>query len=330
MALGATQVAVARPGDRTDAWEIDHLPAPAPRRGAGDPRALGDDAHPRGGPDEPPLAVVRYTNRQRRAFENLRFVLEEGLAERRCVPADADREYAEAVAHPVRDAQALVGGRPTAVIWRLLGYLRPYRRELTLGMARGDPDHPGEPGAAVARGLCARPPGGAGARRHAAGRAGGALLAWLAVSAMAVVYLVRQAAAVVRLRLMAIMGEWVARDLRTELYEHLQSLSLVVLRAQEDREHHHPGVRRYRPALGLPRLRRGGCVPLGGHAAGLGVVLVGLDWRLGLAMVTAGAGVLLADLPARRVDQPAVPPGLAEMVAGDATCCRTPFRASGW
>ena len=48
---------------------------------------------------------------------------------------------------------------------------------------------------------------------------------------MAVVYLVRQAAAVIRLRLMSIMGEWVARDLRTELYEHLQRLSLVVLLA---------------------------------------------------------------------------------------------------
>ena len=32
-------------------------------------------------PDQPPLALLRYTNRQRRAFENLRFVLEEGLAE---------------------------------------------------------------------------------------------------------------------------------------------------------------------------------------------------------------------------------------------------------
>ena len=89
---------------------------------------------PFGRPGEPALAVLRYTNRQRRAFENLRFVLEEGLAERVVESPDADREYAEAVAHPVRDAQALVGGRPRAVIWRLLGYLRPYRRELSLGM----------------------------------------------------------------------------------------------------------------------------------------------------------------------------------------------------
>ena len=45
----------------------------------------------------------------------------------------------------------------------------------------------------------------------------GATIAWLAVTAMALVYLVRQAAAVVRLRMMSALGELVARDLRTEL-----------------------------------------------------------------------------------------------------------------
>src|SRR5207253_9071920 len=54
-----------------------------------------------------------------------------------------------------------------------------------------------------------------------------ATIAWLAVGAMALVYLVRQAAALLRLRLMAVLGEWVARDLRAELYEHLQRLSLA-------------------------------------------------------------------------------------------------------
>ena len=51
-------------------------------------------------------------------------------------------------------------------------------------------------------------------------------VAWLAVGAMAGVYVVRQAAALVRLRLMSVVGEYVARDLRTHLYEHLHKLSL--------------------------------------------------------------------------------------------------------
>ena len=33
-----------------------------------------------GAPDDPPLAVVRYTQRQRGAFENIRFVLDEAIA----------------------------------------------------------------------------------------------------------------------------------------------------------------------------------------------------------------------------------------------------------
>src|SRR5437879_12969321 len=50
------------------------------------------------------------------------------------------------------------------------------------------------------------------------GRAG--TIAWLAVAAMALVYLVRQAAAVARVRLMSVLGAWVARDLRAEPDEH--------------------------------------------------------------------------------------------------------------
>src|SRR4029079_7388895 len=38
--------------------------------------------------------------------------------------------------------------------------------------------------------------------------------------------LVRQLAAHIRLRYMAVLGEYVARDLRSELYEHIQRLSL--------------------------------------------------------------------------------------------------------
>ena len=86
-------------------------------------------------PDEPPLAVVRYTHRHRRAMENVRFVVREQLRGRSIEPVDADRDYAESVAAPIREAQALVAGNRVAVIWRLLGYLRPYRREVQAGLA---------------------------------------------------------------------------------------------------------------------------------------------------------------------------------------------------
>src|SRR5205807_4619784 len=141
-----------------------------------------------------PLAVLHYTHRQRRGFESLRFVLEEALDGRRIPATDADDEYAASVARPIRDAQALVAGRQRTVIRRLLGYLRPYRRQVTLGMI-----------AATAITLVSLvPPYLAGylidrvVRPAQDGRlplSRASEIAWLAVAAMAVVYLVRQGAA---------------------------------------------------------------------------------------------------------------------------------------
>src|SRR3989442_313753 len=117
---------------------------------------------------------------------------------------------------------------------------------------------------------------------HGARRPGA--IAWLAVAAMALVYVVRQAAAVVRLRLMSVLGEWVARDLRAELYEHLQRLSLAFfsrkrtgslitrVSADTDRLWEFLAFGVVDVSLSLVML------------AGLGAVLVSLDWRLGLVM----------------------------------------------
>src|SRR5437773_5941371 len=235
-----------------------------------------------GKPGEPALALLRYTHRQRRAFENIRFVLEEQIQghERALAEGDADRLYAESVARPIRDAQALVSGRQTAVIRRLLGYLKPYRRDLTLGMAA----------ATVITLVSLIPPYLAGylidrvVRPAPAGtlslaRAG--TIAGLAVAAMAAGYLVKQAAAYVRLRLMAILGEWVARDLRDQLYEHIQRLSLaffsreltgsLITRVSADTDRLWELL-----AFGIVD------VPLSlVHLLGLGTVLLTLDWKLG-------------------------------------------------
>ena len=285
VALGPSDLAVAREAADSGEWELTSFPLGRLAAVRESPGLSATTLTFLAAPGEPPLAIVRFTHRQRRAFENLRFVVEERIAERAVSPPDADREYAEAVARPVRDAQAVVADRPRAVIWRLLGYLRPYRRQLVLGMAA----------ATLITGGSLVPPWLAGYvldRLVAPARAGtlpvgrAALLAWLAVSAMAMVALVRQAAAVVRLRLMAIMGEWVARDLRTELYEHLQRLSVaffarkktgsIITRVSADTDRLWDFL-----AFGVVDVSLS-LVML----AGLGLVLVSLDWRLGLAMVT--------------------------------------------
>ncbi|MCG8469384.1 MAG: hypothetical protein MJB57_14455, partial [Gemmatimonadetes bacterium] len=237
--LGRELVALARRAE-PDGWRIEHVDRARVRAVRDAPGLSGSVLTLLGAPGEPALARIRFTHRQRRAVENLKFVLEDAIERReRGEPArdgddrdaegpslDADQEYARSVAAPIREAQALVAGHRMAVIWRLLGYLKPYRRQVTIGFAA----------AAVITLVSLVPPYLAGylidrvvrpvqAGEMAVGRGG--LIAWVAIGAMAVVYVVRQAGAVLRLRMMSVLGEWVARDLRTELYEHLQRLSLA-------------------------------------------------------------------------------------------------------
>jgi len=237
-----------------------------------------------GSPGEIPLASLRYTHRQRRAMENLRFVLEEQIEGRQPAASDADLEYEHAVAGPLRDAQALVGGTRRAVLWRLLGYLRPYHKRMLAGFAA----------ALVITAVSLLPPFLAGyliddvvrpVRQGALPLSQGLRVAWAAVIAMAMAYMVRQVAAHVRLRQMSVLGEYVARDLRTELYEHLQRLSLsfysrkktggLITRVSSDTDRLWEFL-----AFGIVDVSLSAVM-----LAGLSAVLVSLDWRLGLVMI---------------------------------------------
>src|SRR5689334_18796097 len=280
LALGPTHVALARPGEKVCSIERARIQAvrESPGLSANTLVLLGC-------PDDPPLPIVRYTQRQRGAFENIPFVLDEAIAGRvtKVSPHDADHLYADAVARPVREAQALVSGRESRVILRLLCYLLPYRRQLALGLSA----------AAVITFLSLIPPYIAGylidkvvrpAQDGRLPREKAAGLAWIAVSAMAALYLVRQAAAHVRLRYMSVLGEWVARDLRSELYEHIQRLSLsffsrkktgsLITRVTADTDRLWEFI-----AFGVVDVSLSIVMLLG-----LGAVLLTLDWRLGLLM----------------------------------------------
>src|SRR5438046_3824131 len=193
MALGEGHVAVARPVS-SGAWDIESIERTRIRGVQLSPGLSANMLILFGEPNEQPLAMVRYTQRQRGAFENIRFVLEEALAGRNVTPApeEADRVYADAVARPVRDAQALVAGRESAVILRLLGYLAPYRRQVAAGLIA----------ATIVTLASLVPPYLAGflldrvvrpAQAGALAHAQAARLAWLAVGAMAALSIVRQA-----------------------------------------------------------------------------------------------------------------------------------------
>jgi ATP-binding cassette, subfamily B, bacterial len=282
VALGPRHVAVARPAAE-GAWDVHSVERARIQSVQEAPGLSANTLLLLSVPDDPPLAVVRYTQRQRGAFENIRFVLDEALEGRTVEPDDADRVYADAVARPVRDAQALVAGRQSAVILRLLRYLTRYRRELTVGLTA----------AAIVTLASLVPPYLAGyliddvvrkANEGSMARGAAATVAWIAIGAMAAVYLIRQFAAHVRLRLMSVIGEWVARDLRGELYEHIQHLSLsffsrkktgsLITRVTSDTDRLWDFV-----AFGVVDVSLSLVMLLG-----LGVVLLTLDWRLGLLM----------------------------------------------
>ncbi len=282
LALGPRHVALARP-DAAGAWDVHAVERNRILAIQDAPGLSANTLSLLGAPNDPPLAVVRYTHRQRGAFENIRFVLEEALAGRTVTSDDADRVYAEAVARPVRDAQALVANRRTAVILRLLAYLKPYRKQLVLGFSAAavitlvSLVPPYLAGYVIDRVVRPAQEGGL-----ASGRA--TTIAWLAVSAMAVLFVLREAAALVRLRLMSVLGEWVARDLRAELYEHIQRLSLAFFSRKKT------GSLITRVTADTDRLwdfLAFGVVDVSLSVVmllGLGVVLLLLDWRLGLVM----------------------------------------------
>jgi ATP-binding cassette subfamily B protein len=285
LVLGAEHVAVARPDANADApgaWDIESVPR-AQVRQVRDVAGLSANTLLILGDADAPLIVVRYTQRQRAAVENIRFVLEEALTGRSVALDDADRVYADAVARPVRDAQALVAGKESAVMFRLLRYLAPYRRQVVIGLSA----------AAVVTLASLVPPYLAGyvidrivrpAQDGVLDRAVATRLAWIAVAAMAALYGIRQIAAHVRLRLMSVLGELVARDLRTELYAHIQRSSLAFFSRKKT------GSLISRVTADTDRLWEFiafGVVDVSLSVVmliGLGAVLLTLDWRLGLIM----------------------------------------------
>jgi ATP-binding cassette subfamily B protein len=281
LALGPRDAAVASlQGSRP---EIRTFPRSAIRAVRLDPGLTCNTLTLLGELGEPALAQLRFTHRQRRAIENIQFVLEQALEGRSVEDVDADDVYAEAVARPIREAQALVAGNDVAVLWRLLGYLRPYRGAVVFGMLS----------ATALTALQLVPPYLTGylidevirpVQSGTLALADVSDLAWLIVGAIALTHVLRQICAWARLRWMVILGEHVARDLRAELYEHLQRLSLafysrkktgsLITRVTSDTDRLWEFL-----ALGVVDVSLAVITLLG-----LSIVLLTLDWRLGLVM----------------------------------------------
>ncbi|MBE2204998.1 MAG: ABC transporter ATP-binding protein [Chthoniobacterales bacterium] len=235
------------------------------------------------GGEEQLLVGLSFTNRQKKGFEQLRALLQQQLDGRPVTPVNPDQIYAEAVASRIRDAQATVAKNQMAVIWRLLSYFKPYRREVVVGSV-----------AAVLMTLLnlappyftkylldqvIRPVEEGKLRPESVTATAAGVIALLGL-----IFVIREFCLWLRLRKMAFLGELVAHDLRQEIYAHLQKLPLgffskkqtggLITRVSSDTDRLWEflafGV--VEASLSLLML------------AGLGGVLIWMDWQLGLLM----------------------------------------------
>ena len=178
-----------------------------------------------GDADEAPLLKIRYSHRQQQSISGIVFVLKQALEGASYATPDADDHYADSGATPIRKGQASVSTSNSSVFFRLLGYLKPYWGRTSIGMIA----------AVLMTASALAPP-------YLAGRLLDEVirpfsesqidweiannLAWGLIWSLAAVMLRRQFFLWVRLRCLAAIGEFVARDLRRQTYSHLHSLSM--------------------------------------------------------------------------------------------------------
>lgn len=233
--------------------------------------------------DVKPLISVSYTHRQKIIMGHLKYVVEEKIEDGVYGNSsfDADTEYVNAILKPVTEAQNSFSKDKNSVLWRLLSYLLPYKKELTIGMI----------GAILTTIVSLVPAYISGylidsvIRPFQDGKltsSEASEIAWILVASIALIYVLREFFIWIRLNKMSIMGEKVARDLRDELYRHLQTLSLdfyskkqtgsIISRVSSDTDRIWDFV-----AFGVVEVSISIITLIG-----LSTVLISMDWKLGL------------------------------------------------
>lgn len=241
------------------------------------------------------LLSVRYSHRQARSVGLIKFILEEEI-KRLSMSVKPDEEsyqgvslssgsaeqiYQRETLFAVSEAQSSVAGGQMAVVWRLLGCLKPYRWQVLAGM-----------GAAILMTAVSLVPA------YLTGymidhvikpfelgsmtKAQALHLTWVTIAGLTCIYLLREFFGWIRLRKMSVLGEYVARDLRNQVYAHLHKLSLsffsskqtgsLISRVGSDTDRIWDFI-----AFGVVEVTTSIMMLLG-----LAIVLMHLDWQLGL------------------------------------------------
>ena len=238
-----------------------------------------------GRPDEPALATVRFSHRQKNAMGAIAFLLEQAIKGNDLEgAATADEFYAKAIAKPVREAQGSLVQHKFGVLLRLVSYIKPYWKRFALGIA-------GATGLTVLMLVlplmteriindAVLPALDGEITTEEALHKG-----WWMIAALLGVFALREGFLFLRLRTLSVIGEYVARDLRSSLYDHLHKLSIsffsrnqtgsIISRVSSDTDRVWDFI-----AFGLAEMIFGVILMLG-----LSITLIAKDWQLGLILV---------------------------------------------
>lgn len=244
---------------------------------------------------ENPVIVLRYTHLQRHAMSHISFALDEmqkgrtsellGWANKtdHCIRENADTLYRNAMLKPVLKAQASAKNFGRSVLLRLLNYLKPYKKQVFLGAfgAMGFTIATLIPSWITGRLIdeVIQPFESGTINSQVAAK----ILSILTLG-VALTFVVKEFFAWLRLRCMSCLGEYVASDLRKELYAHLHRLSMefystrnsgsLVTRITSDTDRLWDFI-----AFGVVEVFVSMLMLLG-----IGAVLISMDFKLGLIM----------------------------------------------
>ncbi|OUR99841.1 hypothetical protein A9Q84_02090 [Halobacteriovorax marinus] len=176
--------------------------------------------------DLPPLLEVYYTGKQKVMMGKIKFLLEKKVkGENLAFDINPDKEYHSNALSTIIEVQSETSVDDKGTLLRLLSYLAPYKRKLIIGTI----------GAAVSTLVSLLP-------AYFSGKIIDDLVkpyqdgvlpvetalksGWVIMAALGATFVIREIFSWMRLNQMSILGEGVARDLRVELYAHLQSLDM--------------------------------------------------------------------------------------------------------
>lgn len=237
-----------------------------------------------GEPEEGALITVRYSFRQQNTLGAIAFVLKQALEGNPIRHNKPDLFYADAVARPIREAQGSIAKNKFSVLLRLVGYLKPYVGFMALGVVAN----------IMLTVLMLLPPQIMAsfiddivtpATQGELPRSEAYRHGWTLIGLLVLVFFGRDFFLWIRLRTLTVVGEYVARDLRRHIYDHLHRLSIsffsrhqtgsIISRVGSDTDRIWDFI-----AFGMAELLFGVIL-----LVGLSIVMIVKDWQLGLILV---------------------------------------------